>query len=324
MSLHESLVVNVELSPHPNADSLSIVRVGGFQVCVRTADWAEKNKGIYITPDSIVDTTRPEFAFLNKGRQLERIKVVKLRGEYSQGLLIPCDENLEIGSDHFERLGLTWYEPELQFSTGGECVKGPQSWTNITKYDIESGRHNKYKNLFIDGERVYVSEKLHGAFCAYTYSEGQMFVRSRGQWKAEDNNIFWRGLRSDTNIEEFCKKHPDFLVCGEVYGQVQKGFRYDCQLGEVKFRCFDITKQNRSYLNYSEFITTTNMFNIPIVPNLGIIPFDYDKILSMAEGQSTIGDNIREGCVVKPLIERYDEKLGRVFIKIIGNGYLCN
>ena len=77
-STHLVEVVPIRLEPHPNADSLSVVRVfDGYTCCVRTADWVGKTKGAYIPPDSVVDSSRAEFAFL-AGH--ERIKVKKLRG----------------------------------------------------------------------------------------------------------------------------------------------------------------------------------------------------------------------------------------------------
>ncbi|MBM4258012.1 MAG: hypothetical protein FJ147_19230 [Deltaproteobacteria bacterium] len=74
-STHRVEVVPVQLEAHPNADSLSIVRIfDGYTCCVRTADWQDGQLAAYIPPDSVVDSTRPECAFL-AGH--ERIKVRK-------------------------------------------------------------------------------------------------------------------------------------------------------------------------------------------------------------------------------------------------------
>ena len=59
MSTFRCDVVPVTLEPHPNADSLSLVRVGGYTVCVRTADWEGVDRGVYIPPDSVVPATGP-------------------------------------------------------------------------------------------------------------------------------------------------------------------------------------------------------------------------------------------------------------------------
>jgi len=43
----------------------------------------------------------------------------------------------------------------------------------------------------------------------------------------------------------------------------------------------------------------------------------------MPEGNTTLADNhIREGVVVKPVVERIDPKIGRTALKYIGESYL--
>lgn len=325
MSTHEANVVPVVLEPHSNADSLSIVMVGEFQLVVRRDDWVGKDKGIFIPPDAIVDVSREEFRFLDRGRPFERIKCIKLRGEYSTGLLIHAPEDSQIGDDYFDKLGLSWWDSESELAkTGGLCVKGPSLVYDVNKYDIENGKQSKYKNLFTVGETVYVSEKCHGCFAAFLYDGVKFHVKSRGEWKAEDTtNLFWRAFRSNKAIEEFCVANPNYLICGEVVGQVQRGFNYGCKPGEVSFVAFDIRTPVGQYLSPADFIAMADSYGVPRVPNLGFMPFDFDSIAKLAEGQSKMGSHVIEGCVIKPISERRDARLGRVFIKIVGNGYLC-
>ena len=82
-STHRVEIVPVVLEKHPNADTLSIVHIDGYQVIVKTADWPvigaggpsctdsshgggtpSSQLGAYIPPDSLVPVDRPEFAFL--------------------------------------------------------------------------------------------------------------------------------------------------------------------------------------------------------------------------------------------------------------------
>ncbi|MBA2655546.1 MAG: hypothetical protein H0U70_01000 [Tatlockia sp.] len=53
MSIFKVEVVPINLEPHPHADTLSILKVYGYTVCVRTADWKDKKIGAYIPPESI-------------------------------------------------------------------------------------------------------------------------------------------------------------------------------------------------------------------------------------------------------------------------------
>ena len=66
MSQHTAEVVPVVLNRVENSDNLSWVQVFGWTVVCRTEDWIGKDRGVYIPPDEIVKTDKPEFAFLNK------------------------------------------------------------------------------------------------------------------------------------------------------------------------------------------------------------------------------------------------------------------
>lgn len=162
-STHRAEVVPVSLSKHPNADSLSIVYVydGGFQVVVRTSDWEGKDRGVYIQPDSIVPDL-PEYAFLGGKR---RIKVKRLRGEWSQGLLVPAPEGAQIGDDLAEAMSITHYEPpEPTASTGGECEKEPVAKMNRRRV-FRSSMATKDEDIarltaegFLVGEPTHISD----------------------------------------------------------------------------------------------------------------------------------------------------------------------
>ena len=193
-STHKVEVVPIVLEEHGNADTLSIVRVfGGYTCVVRTADWVGVGLGAYIPPDSLVDTNRPEFAFLTKDANAEgfaRIKAQKLRGVVSYGLLVPLPAAWpgRVGDDVTELFGVTHWEP----MTKGECAmdglnlgeaNSPAPYLYCPKYDLEA-----FKRHHIDltpGELVYVTEKIHGTSARYVCHDGQMYCGSNENWKLE-------------------------------------------------------------------------------------------------------------------------------------------
>lgn len=142
---HRVNVIRItELERHPNADSLSIVRVEGYQVVVKTENYKVGDLAIYIQPDSVVPAI-PQFAFLWENltfpdgivpEKKRRITVRRFRKEYSEGLLMPLSDFETIynnpalpfieGMDVAEMLGITHYEPpEDPQSTSGDNEKGP-------------------------------------------------------------------------------------------------------------------------------------------------------------------------------------------------------
>src|SRR5712692_8072406 len=98
-SNHRVPVVKIEdMRKHPNADTLDIISVGGYQVISKTGTFRPGDLGVYIQPDSIVPEA-PQFAFLWEKTEerpvpvrRRRITVKKLRGEWSEGLLLPVSD----------------------------------------------------------------------------------------------------------------------------------------------------------------------------------------------------------------------------------------
>ena len=321
-STHRAEVVPVELLPHPNADSLSIIKVFGYTVVGKTADWRGIDRAIYVVPDSLVDTDREEFKWLKKEggtSSFHRVKVIKLRGIISMGLLIPAPADAVIGDDYAERLGITRYEPPIKLTGGFDENVGAPSGLYAPKYDIDS--YHRYLDVMVDGEPVYISEKIHGANARYVMVDGQQYCGSRTEWKKEkENNLWWRALNNTPSIREFCEKNEGVILYGEVYGQVQT-LKYG--LNDVAFAAFDIlTKEG--WMNAGQFVETCGQWNIPTVPLISIgEPLDKSKVLELAEGQSLFkgANHVREGVVVKPMIERQSDEIGRVILKIVGNGY---
>lgn len=308
MSTHKVEVVPVSLRPHPNADSLSVVSVWGYTVCVRTADWLGLDRGAYIPPDSVVDSSRPEFSFL-AGH--ERIKVKKLRGVVSMGLLVRAPEGAEIGEDVMERLGVKHYEPPLHLSTEGEAAPAPS--LHAPCYDVESAR--RYGHLFADGEPVIVTEKIHGTNGRWLFDGERMHAASRTEWKREGASVWWQALDRCPWLGAWLRAHPGLVVYGEVFGQVQ-----DLHYGRaLDVAVFDILEGAR----WLDAVEARNVGSaLHWVPVLAETAWHWPDIAQHAEGQSTLADHVREGCVVKPLVERTHAEIGRVQLKIVGNGYL--
>lgn len=329
MSERIAEVIEIKMIPHENADSLSIVMVEGFSCVVRTTDWKEGQLAVYIRPDEIVDVTRPEFAWLKdpnkEGQTSHRVKAKKLRGIWSMGCLVPAPEGSYIGQDYWEEWKIQHYEPELHIpgvNLGvSRNVKAPAHFNGLPKYDIENAR-GKYGKMFIDGEPVFVQEKLHGANTSVTFTDGKHHVHSRTMWP-EDNegNKFWEAVRSAPGILAFTNDHPNWLLYGETYG-INPGFYYDCSNGKVKFRAFDIMDENRKFLNCDDFLELALKYDIPIAPAFDMQFYDFDLMCKLAESKSELGVKISEGIVVRPITERYDIRYGRVIGKFINPKYL--
>ena len=377
---HRVDVVRIqELEKHPNADNLSIVRIGGYQVVVRTQDWKVGDLAIYIQPDSVVPQ-KEEYAFLWENltfpdgivpEKKRRITVRRFRKEYSEGLLMPLPVTEKIhgispqeGEDFAEILGITHYEPpedpqntkgdnergpgakqskfwprslkgwyyflarvlsfgflDLNGNTGGNNVKAPTDFRPI--YDVEALKN--YANVLQEGEEVVITEKIHGSNARYTFTDGRMYAGSRKLWKSPTSKCIWRKvLEQHPWIEEWCKAHPNFTLYGEVV-PTQKGYDYGCKDGETKFFVFDILSPEGKWVNLynDEAVKIDEPLWSHRVPFIFQGPYREDLKL-LADGKSTVEDakHIREGIVIRPIVERQARNLGRVQLKVVSNAFL--
>ena len=115
MSTHEVLVVEiVGKRKHPNADAIEIVEISGYDYSIvsKKDEFQLGDLGIFIEPDYVVPVSRPEFAFLKeKERPTKRITVRRLRGVWSEGLLIKAQSHHKAGDNVMEEFGITRWEP---------------------------------------------------------------------------------------------------------------------------------------------------------------------------------------------------------------------
>jgi tRNA-binding EMAP/Myf-like protein len=338
------------IEKHPNADNLGLTNVEGSPVIIKTGDFQEGQLASYIPVDSIVPDTE-QWAFLKGSR---RIKARRLRGVFSMGILAPLPPgDWKEGDDLLEALSIVKYIPEAerevsQVQWTGPKIKGwgPIFWAKKLYYywkfgrrkqtgtpkftfpeytDIESLR--KHSHILQEGEEVSLTEKLHGSCSAFSFHQYKFWVRSHHQFKGRPKagsgvDNFWQAA-FNSDLETKLAKAPGIAFYGEVYGKVQKGFGYD-KPGGIRVRFFDaMDLKTLRYLDRDDFVHLCDKLDLEMVPELYRGPWS-ESLKSMAEGQSILAKHIREGFVVKPVKERYDHKLGRVVLKMVGEAYLTS
>lgn len=325
MSTHKCEVIEVNLEPHPNADSLSIVKAFGYTVVVRTADWEiewtmfppQPRLGVYIPPDSVVPADE-RFLWLQNSQGTGRVKVRRFRGVYSQGLLMPAPIEAVVGQDFMEEWGIIHYEPKLKICTDGNEVAGPPGLVTPV-YDVEN--FNRYGHCIPEGTPVYITEKIHGCNARYCYQDGQMYCGSRRHWKEyHDKNVWWQALVQNPAVRMWCENHPGYILYGEVFGQVQD-LKYGAKSGQLFFRAFDYLEDGRwaPLESLQEYVP----FNL-LVPLLYEGPLNEEVARVLAEGDSVIPgtEHCREGVVICTIKEGTAPEIGRTQLKIVSNRYL--
>jgi RNA ligase (TIGR02306 family) len=121
--------VITELAPIPDADAIVRARVRGWDVVVKKDEFKVGDLCVYFEIDSFLPVTDSRFAFLAprgfktdvNGVEGHALKTARLRGQYSQGLVLALTEFPELtahggflpGDDVTQVLGITQWEPPI-------------------------------------------------------------------------------------------------------------------------------------------------------------------------------------------------------------------
>jgi RNA ligase (TIGR02306 family) len=323
------------IQPIEGADMIELAVVDGWKVVVA------KNVGhkigdmvIYCEIDSFLPI-KEEFEFLRKssyrklvdGTEGFRLKTIKLRGQISQGLILPIsvveytNVGFEVGMDVTNLLGVTKYEPPIPAELSGK-VKGlfPSFLRKTDEERIQNltKEYEEYKSL---GRKFYVTEKLDGSSATFYYKDGVFGVCSRNLELLEtEDNTFWKVARK-LDLEN---KMKDFGVNislqGELIGEGIQGNPYEIKGQTVKFfNLFDIDLQvYHSLAHLDRALGIMGLKMVPIVDEFFKLPETIETLLKYADNKSILNPKFdREGVVIRNLDRT-------ISFKVISNKFLLN
>ena len=321
------------LVPIEGADAIECAHVGGWKVVAQKGLYNVGDLAVYFEIDSWIPH---ELApFLSKGKDPreyegikgERLRTIKLRGQISQGLLMPLDAidmpfGLVEGEDVTEELGIVKWEKPIPAQLSGIAKGGFPS--RIPKTDQERVQ-NLSKEIEIaaqNGAKFEITEKLEGSSMTCYMIDGEFGVCSRNMDLLRDeNNTFWKVAIRDKFEERMKKVEYDFAIQGELVGPNVQSNIY--KLDRHEFFVFDVYNiQSGCYLDPADRIALVGSLGLKHVP---IIAIDkdlgigtVDELLLWAEDTSYLNlMQQREGIVFK-------ETNGGFSFKAVSNKYLMS
>ena len=276
-----------EIKPIEGASNIEQAVIGGWNSVIPIGTHKVGEMVIIATTDAVIpEDLANHLQIKNYLRNGNRVRTVKLRGVYSECLIIGDTKAFYAndGQDIMSRFKITKYEPPVRMvNVGGS--KGRK-----IRYQDNPNFHIYYKfpnlknvpNMFNEQDIVEITRKIHGTNARYgivkktklsIWDRIRMFfgnkwagydfvVGSHNVEKGSDSQGFydtnvWYDIASKYRIKEILWLYAmnrgvdligdGIILYGEIYGAgIQKG--YDYGLNTIKFVGFDV-KVNGEYLN---------------------------------------------------------------------------
>lgn len=334
-----------EINPIQGADSIEVATVDGWKVVVKKGEFKVNDMAVYLEIDSWVPT---ELApFLSKGKEPrefngvkgEKLRTIKLKGQVSQGLLLPIEVAFpdadryfwysSLGKDVTSQLGIQKWEAPISQQLAGQVKGNFPSFLQKTDQGRAQNLIREIRTHVDAGTEFEITVKLDGSSMTVFHNNGEFGVCSRNlQLKINDenkDNSFVR-VAIDGLFNIVLPSMGNYAVQGELMGPGIQGNREG--LASHKMFIFDIFNIDEfRYLTpveRMEFvdkliergINQNIVSHVPIIGTSKLISGEVDDLLKFAEGPS-LNHPIREGLV-------YKQADGQFSFKTISNKYLLS
>lgn len=319
-----------EIEAIEGADKIEVATIDGWKVVV-AKDVGHKvgDMVVYCEIDSFLPI-REEFEFLRKSCYKKmgdiegfRLKSIKLKGQISQGLVLPISIFGDFawtayeGLDVTQKLGIIKWEPPIPAELAGKAKGLFPSF--LRKTDEE-----RIQNLDLEWEdlkklKFYVTEKLDGSSATFYLRNGEFGVCSRNLELIEtEDNTFWKVARHLDLENKMRNLGANISIQGELIGEGIQGNPYKLKGQTVRFfNLFDIDSKEYHSLSIMENkFAEMNLEMVPVIDKNFTLPQTIDELLDWSDGKSELNPSFwREGVVIRT----HDRKKS---FKVISNKFL--
>jgi RNA ligase (TIGR02306 family) len=171
-----------EIKPIPGADNIEQAIVGGWNCIIQKGQYAEGGLVVVATTDAVIPQDLSDnLNVTNYLRKGNRVRTVKLRGVYSECLIIPfmyasissnfygqlVVKKVEEGTDCMDIMGIYKYEPpavQVQLSSGRK-IKYHQNPNFGVYYKFPNIKN--VQGMFTEEDEVEITRKIHGTNARY-------------------------------------------------------------------------------------------------------------------------------------------------------------
>ena len=301
------------VTPVPDSDSLEIAHVMGWQCVVKKETFNQGDLSVYFEVDSFLpEEERYEFLRASSFRDNAdngrgfRIRTIKLRGQLSQGLLLPLARFPELaglneGDEVTERLGVKkWYIPETAAAGGTIIGERPYGIPASDEIRVQSAIELLDE---LQGKPYYITTKMDGTSGIVYFIDGKIGCCSRNkEIKDEESALYWMPVYKYGLKEKLVRYGKNIVLTGEICGPgIQKN---RLRLADVQWYVFDVKDWDSGrYLSYDEAVEVCADLGVQTVPQEErgeSFRYTLEELLEKARGKYPGGTD-KEGIVVRYL-----------------------
>ena len=296
--------------PIPGADAIDVATVDGWKVVVRKGEFSIGEQVIYIEIDSWVPTKIAPFLSKGKAPKVfndvkgEKLRTIRLRGQVSQGLILPYRILTEpLNDDLTAQLGIQKWEAPIPAQLAGRIIGGFPAAIPKTDEERIQNLTNEFKGWQEQGLSFEVTEKLNGSSMTVFLHDGVFGVCSRNFNLAQDEtNTFWRVAIAQGLQGKLERIGYNLALQGELIGNGVQGNSYNLEQQFIVFTIYNISEGR--YLTPKERVELCSQYTLSHVPVLAsnhcIDGYSLETLLEKSQGTSALNCAIeREGVVFK-------------------------
>ncbi|GHV40243.1 hypothetical protein FACS1894187_21010 [Synergistales bacterium] len=320
-----------EVTPIEDSDFLELAHVMGWQCVVKKGEFHTGDRAVYFEVDSFLpEEERYEFLRKSSFRENEnngrgfRIRTVKLRGQLSQGLILPVNNFPEL-NEHTLSDDVTdilrvkkWYIPEIATTSGIIIGNRPYGIPASDEIRIQSALELLD---MLRGKPYYITTKMDGTSCIVYYINGHIGCCSRNtEIKDDANALYWAPVYKYGLKEKLSALGKNIVLTGELCGfGIQKN---KLRLPSYEWYVFDWRDwDSGEYVSYNEMTANCSSLGVPCVPTEEVgdsFTYTLNELLQKARGKYPSGID-KEGIVV-----RHSTAPHKVSFKVLNNDALLN
>jgi RNA ligase (TIGR02306 family) len=301
-----------DIRPIPGADAIEQANVRGWTVVIKRGEYVEGDLVIYMEVDTALPMTDERYSFLalrgirtEDGVDYHILKTARLRGVYSQGLVLRWEDFQEEIREHAVTSGVissfdSAYEPsegfdvtqalalgkwETPIPTGGGDIAGPFLTKFARKTDSERVQNLSSPSVWevITSTKWDVTEKVDGMSCTVLRDEeGRLRVMGRNWEISEGDNTYWNVVNSPLYHNIFAQLSAGDVLQLEVAGPGIHGNKL--KLPNVRPFIFDYSRG--VMVSRREWPEVFVKWAVPLVPMT--LPETSSELVEFVDGMKSL------------------------------------